>query len=161
MQQSLEIILNSLTLKSEEIKNNNYKILENKLLSSSDKDLTNYMVDAYLSKKNSYNFETLLLMENKTINYGIIRMKVIEDHNDLSKFFAPTVVLTLAYLTSYTTLIGKIIKYPLVASFIGLVCTAIIITVMIRFVEKVRNKKASAIYFKGLLEYTLTEKNNT
>ena len=136
------------------------KIIEDKLLSSSNKDLTKYIYSLYNSEKFSLNLEIIDLMDKKLIEFGIIRMNIIEENKDLSKFFTPFVALMLAYVTAYNTLIKDVIfvDQPGLASLSGLLLIGIVAIVLTRLAENTRKHKEAAIYFRGLLEYAIKEK---
>ncbi|MGG3943384.1 hypothetical protein ABEV54_18315 [Peribacillus psychrosaccharolyticus] len=105
------------------------------------------------------NIEALNRLDRNTLEYGIARMKTIEELNEFSKYLAPTVVLVLAIIAAYSNLFNLILinlgKYAvLLFPFILTVGMFIFIT---RLIGTNQVNKSSAIFVRSILENALNK----
>jgi len=134
------------------------KLVERKILSSKDSDLTKYAQKLYSGKdvkSISNNFEKLAMLDKNIIEYGLIRTSALEDSYDLSKFFPPLVAFIIALLTSYSIFFQKVFfkGSPFIHYAFPVVLSVGIFLYLSFHVGDTRGKRSSIIYFKSLLLY--------
>lgn len=134
------------------------ELVERKILSGTDSDLTKYAQKLYGAndmKSISNNFEKLALLDKKTLEYGLIRVSALEESSDLSKVLPPLVVFLLAVLTSYSSFFQEIFlkSYPILQVVFPTVITIGSFLYIATIIGDSRREKISIIYLKGLLQY--------
>ncbi|TYS17100.1 hypothetical protein FZC78_10820 [Rossellomorea vietnamensis] len=136
----------------------NFQELENKILFGSDPDLTEYVKIIYWeSTENSFqkSFDKFPMLDLKVIEYGLIRMKTLEDSNDLSKFLPPVIVLILAFIASYNDFFKQTFFNDILFLQVGfpLVILLVVYLFLTKTIGDTRRSRAAVIYFNGLLQY--------
>ncbi|MCM3179737.1 hypothetical protein [Cytobacillus horneckiae] len=130
--------------------------LEHNILNSNNNTLAKFMKELYFSGAIKNQFEELAMIDKNVLEYGIIRMKVLEEKHDLSKFFAPTVVLMIAYVTTYSAFINAFLKeLPTLAVTVDVVIISMLVIFLIRVSESNRRYRETAVYFICLFEKAL------
>jgi len=132
------------------------KIIERKILTSKDSELTEYAQKLYSGKNVksiSNNYNKLAMLDKNIIEYGLIRASALEDSYDLSKFFPPLVAFIIALLTSYAVFFKNVISSPFLHNSLPIILSIGIFAYLSLHVGDTRGKRLSIIYFKGLLLY--------
>jgi hypothetical protein len=104
------------------------------------------------------NLNTLSKLDVDILNYGISRMKKIEDFSDYSKFVSVIVTLVIAFIATYSVFFGKVSDSDIVQSAIQTLLTIFIFFVFIFLMSRTNKRRSQAVYFKSLLESALKKK---
>ncbi|MFS0591766.1 hypothetical protein AB1L05_09200 [Cytobacillus horneckiae] len=114
------------------------------------------MKELYFSGKIKNQFDELSMINKNVLEYGIVRMKVLGEKYDLSKFFAPIVVLILAYVTAYSNFMNTFLKeYPTFSVIFDVAIITFVTIFLIRLSDSNRRYRETAVYFKCLFEKAL------
>lgn len=121
--------------------------------------LNKSIVDIYHTK--NFNMNQIYLkyvkgLDIPTLEYGIIRMNILENINDVSKIFAGMVALSVFLVTSYNSFSQSILPESITfQAILSLVVSMIVFFIIAKFMTTQRINHSPAIFFKGLFEYEL------
>ncbi|QGM30509.1 hypothetical protein GI482_09030 [Bacillus sp. N3536] len=142
------------------------KLFEKKILSGTDSELTKYAQQIYIEKDSmpiKTKFEKLIMLDKKVIDYALIRLDVLEDFYDLSKFLPPLVVFLLAALATYNGFFQELFFKSIPLLHFGFPLVVIIgsFLYIAIHVGETRWKKSSIIFIKCLLNYAKEQKKES
>ena len=141
--------------------NFNNEIIKKKVFSKNS-ELIEFLKKIYLYSiegEVNYHFTNIKNLEYDVLKYGIIRMKTLENSYKNSRI-ASVISITILFVTAYITFFTEYIFIEedwLNASFPFIASTFVYI-VITRIIGENQTSHAAIVYFKGILEYGLEEK---
>jgi uncharacterized protein YacL len=98
------------------------------------------------------NLSTLSKVDEDILNYGVSRMKKIEDNNDYSKFITVLTTLIIALVAGYSGLFGLLSKNPIYQNIISIALIGFIIYYFSNSIGRANKRRSQAVFFRNLLE---------
>lgn len=155
----------SIKTETEGIENYNIEKFKHYINNSSNATLNKYIVEFY----NTNNFDMSKMHENiikglddKTLEYGIIRMSVLEANSDISKTFAGMVALCVFFVTAYNSFSEAILgKSVIFHAGLSLCLSCFVFFSIVKAVADQKINHSPVAFFKGLFEYELRSRKES
>lgn len=140
--------------------------LQHLINNGSNSNLSKHIVELY-----NNNFDMRKIHENLakglddvTLEYGIIRMDILEKNTDISKLFAGLVTLLIFLVTAYNSFAKDLmepIKYGIiVGAILSLLLSVFVVFSLVKLVADQKGNHSPVAFFKGLFEYELKIRKN-
>jgi hypothetical protein len=166
MQQSLGSVTETLEIRDigiGEVEEFDIELIKKKIYSKN-RDLVEFLKSLYESSiagKIDNCYKKLKNLDNEVLEYGLIRMNVLENNFDISKIAVPTLTSLIFFVTGYETFFKEVVfaEYKFLQNIFPFLVTAFVYFWVNKIFQDSQKHHRSVIYFKGLIEYTLKTKN--
>ncbi|MFJ7756482.1 hypothetical protein ACQKGI_14325 [Peribacillus muralis] len=142
------------------------KELKNIIYTSSDSKLLEIIQNDFETRTNKEinlvrsNIDSIEKLEGSTLEFGIARLKSIDNGLDISKFFSPFMSLVLALVSSFSVFYGFFFGLYSNWAYLGPTLLVIVLFVAVTLlIEKNKIQRKSVTFFINILEFALKRKS--